>query len=384
MSTNIWPARLTHYAPWAVGAAVFLLSGIVEDTHIPPFLGWQASKLWLNLAAAGLAALCGVAAAYAHRYTWPILVMAIAAWFLAGMWPAVAVASYCIGLRSPRPWRLTYLIAASVLTGIPLYYGGIRDWPALASVYYAIAVVAIVVVFPLLLGRLHTNRSALMQQLANRATEAEKDQAQREEQARSNERATIAREMHDIVAHRVALIVLHAGAMELSAHDPQTTKRAGLIRTLGKQAMSELRQMLGALRTDQAAALAPQPTIADLQPLIGQARDAGLPAALHLTGTPRELPAATELTAYRVVQEALTNVAKHAGTPPTTVTLDYSPHTLAITVDNDPPAGHPIGMPTGGLGLIGLSERLCLMDGTLHTGPRPDGGYQLHATLPIG
>jgi signal transduction histidine kinase len=384
MSTNVWPTRLIRYAPWAVGAAVFLLSGIVEDTRLPPFLGWQASKLWLNLAAVALAALCGIAAAFAHRYTWPILVMAIAAWFLAGMWPAIAVASYCAGMRWPRPWRLTYLIAAILLTGCPIYYGGVRDWPALASVYYAIAIVAIVVVFPLLLGRLHASRSIQMEQLADRAAEAEKDQALREEQARSNERAAIAREMHDIVAHRVALIVLHAGAMELAARDPQTTKRAGLIRTLGKQAMSELRQMLGALRTEKAAALAPQPTIADLQSLIGQARDAGLPAALQLTGTPRELPAATELTAYRVVQEALTNVAKHAGTPPTTVNLDYGPHTLAITVDNDPPAGHPIGMPTGGLGLIGLSERLCLMDGTLHTGPRPDGGYRLQATLPIG
>lgn len=376
--------RVMRFLPWVLGAAVFLLSGVTIDNGLPSFLGWDAPLTVLNGAAVVLAALSGVAAAYAHRYTWPVLVMAIAGWFLAGLWPAIFVASWCVGLRLRRAWAIVYLVAGVLLTSIPVYVAATRvPWPKFAAAYYAAAFNIVLVVLPVLLGRMYRTRTQMMKDLTFRALTAERNQKAREDNARADERVAIAREMHDIVAHRVALITLHAGAMQLSAPSPDTAKHAALIRTLGRQAMTELRQMLSVLRADGSASLTPQPSAADIDRLVGETKDAGLTAVLHRTGDPRPLPPAIELTVYRVIQEALTNIAKHAGTPPTTVNLHYGESQLDITVSNGPATGPSAEMPSGGLGLIGLSERITHMRGTLTTGPREDGGYTLHAALPL-
>ncbi|WP_242676963.1 sensor histidine kinase [Streptomonospora litoralis] len=238
---------------------------------------------------------------------------------------------------------------------------------------------------PLAVGLWIGTRRALILNLRERAERLEREQYLLADQAISAERTRIAREMHDVVAHRVSLMVLHAGGLEVSASDERTAQSAALIRNTGRDALSELREILGVLRDNPEAGVptAPQPILADLSRLLGEWRAAGMPVEDTSAGTPAGLSAQTERTAYRIVQEALTNAAKHAPRSPVRVHLEHGPETLEITVDNAPPPTIPVDPPPGsGYGLAGLRERITLAGGTLHTGPRPDGGWRVAAVLP--
>ncbi|MFC3995938.1 sensor histidine kinase [Nocardiopsis sediminis] len=256
----------------------------------------------------------------------------------------------------------------------------------------ALFVTTLVVVLPLTAGLWVGTRRQLIDNLHERAERLEREQHLLAEQAINGERTRIAREMHDIVAHRVSLIVLHAGGLEVSTAESKTADTAGLIRTTGREALAELREILGVLRSsDDAAPTAPQPVLADLARLIGQWRTAGTSVEWVTTGTPRALPPRLERTGYRMVQEALTNAGKHAPGCPVTVRLGYGDHDLEIVVANEPlppdmgpdtgPAAEP--PPTSGYGLAGLRERIALAGGTLSAGPFPDGGWQVRAVVPI-
>jgi signal transduction histidine kinase len=220
----------------------------------------------------------------------------------------------------------------------------------------------------------------------------EREQHARAQQARIEERARIAHEMHDILAHQVALVVLHAGALEVTSEDPATVAAAVLIRETGRQALADLRQVLGVLRSEPTAgpgtpgrqdpASAPPPGFADLDRLLASTRAAGIPVVRRDEGVPRPLPAAVDRAAYRVIQEALTNVARYAGPAPTTVRIVHRPDSLEITVRNDRPSTQPAGGTGAGLGLIGLRERVTLLGGRCQAGPTHDGGFAVHATLP--
>jgi signal transduction histidine kinase len=189
-----------------------------------------------------------------------------------------------------------------------------------------------------------------------------------------------------VVAHRVGLMVLHAGALEVSLADPAAAEQAGLVRRTGREALEELRQVLGVLREhDDAAPLDPQPTLADLDRLAQQSRDAGMQVSVVVGGEPRRLPATVERTAYRLVQEALTNVHKHAGNAPTEVGVGYGRDCLEVAVRNAAPADGPRpgpALPGGGHGLVGLRERVTLLGGTFEAGPRLDGGFEVRASIP--
>lgn len=203
------------------------------------------------------------------------------------------------------------------------------------------------------------------------------------EQAAMAERTRIAREMHDVVAHRVSLMVLHAGGLEVSAPDERTAEIAELIRTTGREALSELREILGVLRNGEAAPTAPQPVLDDVGSLIDAACAAGANVDLTTTGTPRPLNAQVERTAYRVVQEALTNAVKHAPGAEIDVRIDYGRTALTVTVVNGPATvkvANPV--PDSGYGLIGLRERLALVGGTFVAGPLADGGWWVRAIIP--
>jgi signal transduction histidine kinase len=197
------------------------------------------------------------------------------------------------------------------------------------------------------------------------------------------ERARIARELHDIVAHSVSVMVIQAGAAEdLLDRDPERARVPLLsIQETGGHAIGELRRMLGLLRDAQAEPLlAPQPGTSQIGDLVEQMSELGLPVELRVEGTPRALSPGVELTAFRIVQEALTNTLKHAGRATSKVLLRYGEQELDLEVVDDGTAARGNGF---GHGLIGMRERVALYDGAIQAGPRPEGGFAVRVSLPL-
>ena len=200
----------------------------------------------------------------------------------------------------------------------------------------------------------------------------------------AEERARIARELHDVVTHHVNLVVLQAMAADgRAAPDDPVRENLQVIERSGREALTEMRRLLGVLRDDDAERpLRPQPGVDDVGALVGSARDAGLSVDLDVSGTPRNLPAGLALTVYRIVQEALTNAARHAAGSRVGVRLRYEPDAVDVAVvdaggqETDP-------VPGGGRGLLGMRERVAVFAGTLETGPSREGGFTVHARLPL-
>jgi signal transduction histidine kinase len=215
-----------------------------------------------------------------------------------------------------------------------------------------------------------------------RFAERERDLAARE--AVVEERARIARELHDAIAHDVSLIVVQAGAerLALDATAGSTTYVLQTIERTGRGALTEMRRLVGMLRSSEGESLAPQPSLADLPRLVSQVREAGLPVELKVEGERRELPLGIELSAYRIVQEALTNALKHAGDARATVRVSYSPDQLELEVADDG-VGGPARVAGGGHGLAGMRERVALYGGRLDAGRRPERGFTVRVVLPI-
>ena len=220
-----------------------------------------------------------------------------------------------------------------------------------------------------------------------RLAERERDVAARE--AVVEERARIARELHDAVAHSVSMIVIQAGAERRVLGDsdrdgstPETREVLRTIEEIGRGALTEMRRLVGMLRTDSADRLAPQPTLADLPTLMTQVREAGLPVEFRVDGEPRELPVGIELSAYRIVQEALTNALKHAGRARASVSVCYGPDSLELEIADDG-AGVPADLPGGGHGLAGIRERVTLYGGEFDASARHDGGFAVRVLLPL-
>lgn len=210
---------------------------------------------------------------------------------------------------------------------------------------------------------------------------------EREEKARAavaEERARIARELHDVVAHAISVIVLQArGGRRSLATDPADARAAlDTIEEVGTQALAEMRRLLGMLRRDDAEiARAPQPSLRYLDTLAAQMREAGLPVDLAVEGEPIELPPGVDLSAYRIVQEALTNALKHAGPATARVVVRYGRDDLELEIaDSGPGAAASNGE---GHGLVGMRERVSLYGGRLEAGPRDGGGFAVSARLPL-
>ncbi|WP_455678893.1 sensor histidine kinase [Streptomyces avidinii] len=231
------------------------------------------------------------------------------------------------------------------------------------------------------LGRLQHTRQAYTEAALARAAELERANRIEAEQAAARERARIAREMHDILSHAVSIMIVQAEAGPVAVRRAPERAEAAFeaIAETGRDAMAQLRVMLGVLRTDEAAPRSPQPGIAGLTELVDRVRASGLRVTYGRTGVVRELPAALEATVHRVVQEALTNVVKHAGAAAADVTLVYGPGTLTVTVTDD---GRGPGGASGGHGLIGVHERAAAHGGTAWTGPGPGGrGFSVRVEL---
>ncbi|MEU0399210.1 sensor histidine kinase [Streptomyces sp. NPDC006197] len=244
------------------------------------------------------------------------------------------------------------------------------------------------------LGDSLRTRRAYFAQLEERASRLEQEREAQAKVAVAAERARIARELHDVVAHNVSVMVVQAdGAAYVMDSSPETAKQAlETISTTGRQALAEMRRLLGILRTgehQEAGEYVPQPDVRQIEDLVEQVRGAGLTVDFAIEGSPRPLPSGVELTAYRIVQEALTNTRKHGGPDAgASVRLVYFDDGLGLLVEDDgrgaPQEMYEDGGADGrGHGLIGMRERVGMVGGTLDAGPRPGGGFRISALLPL-
>jgi signal transduction histidine kinase len=235
-------------------------------------------------------------------------------------------------------------------------------------------------------GRTVHNRRTSVRALEERARAAEANQEALAAQAVADERRRIARELHDVVAHHVSVMgVLATGARRVLRRDPDGADEAlSTIEDTSRTTLREMRRLLDVLRTEAepAADLTPQPGLAGIEALVEQVREAGLPVDLDVQGTPTPLDPGVALTIYRIVQEALTNALKHAGSATATVRLQFGRLWLVVEVSDTGRGPTPDG---GGLGhgLVGMRERVALYGGTLRTGPRPGGGFRVYARMPM-
>jgi signal transduction histidine kinase len=287
-------------------------------------------------------------------------------------------AAYSLGAHaSPRRAAAGLVLATPVVAWIS-HYGGLglafpsRGGPA------GVALALLQLVAFWLAGVLVRAR----RQAASLAARSAAAQRQAE-QAAAAERARIARELHDIIAHHLSVVVLHAaGARASGGADPATLEE---IEHSGRQALTETRRLFGVLREpDEETGRAPQPGISELPALAGRLRAAGLEVSLSIDGDYKELPQAVNVSAYRIVQEALTNVLKHAGPASAEVTVGCADSAVTIEVTDDGPGNPAPPALTGGQGLAGMRERVAVFGGDLRAGPRPGGGFTVCARLPIG
>jgi signal transduction histidine kinase len=234
-------------------------------------------------------------------------------------------------------------------------------------------------------GRDLRRRRQRVVELEDRAARLEREREEQALLAVAEERGRIARELHDVIAHGVSVIVVQAQAGPHLIGDPQRV--VGVFRAIessGRDALVELRRLLGILRSgDEQLAIGPQPGLGSLQSLVEQVRASGLPVELRIEGEPVHLPAGIDLSAYRIVQEALTNVVKHAGDAAAEVVIRYRERALELDVIDDG-HGRPASRNGSGHGLIGMRERVVLYGGTLEVGTRDGGGYGVRVRLPFG
>ncbi|MEV1242176.1 sensor histidine kinase [Nonomuraea sp. NPDC050022] len=234
-------------------------------------------------------------------------------------------------------------------------------------------------------GRSLRLRRAYLEELKDRAARLERAYAADTRAARAEERSRIARELHDVVAHHVSVMTVQAAAARrVLAADPDMAREAlSAIEHTGRMAMSEMRNIVGVLRTDARAELGPQPGMDDLPALVEQMREAGLATRLSVEGDARPIPAGVDLAAYRLIQEGLTNSLRHAGAgAKAVVTVRHGPRELDVRVEDDGRGPASLSGPPGH-GLVGIRERVALYGGILSIGPRPGGGFEVRARFPL-
>ncbi|MFB8181813.1 sensor histidine kinase [Streptomyces sp. NPDC055966] len=271
-------------------------------------------------------------------------------------------------------------------------------WPATHSGFVGHIALAVFQTVPFalawVLGDSMRTRRAYFAQLEERAARLEKEREAQAKVAVAAERARIARELHDVVAHNVSVMVVQADGASyvLDAAPDQAKKALETISSTGRQALAEMRRLLGVLRTgehQEGGEYVPQPDVDQIDDLVEQCRASGLPVDFKVEGTPRPLPSGVELTAYRIVQEALTNTRKHGGpNAGASVRLVYFDDGLGLLVEDDGKgAPHELyeegGADGQGHGLIGMRERVGMVGGTLDAGPRPGGGFRISVLLPL-
>ncbi|MFJ2769063.1 sensor histidine kinase [Streptomyces sp. NPDC087300] len=296
---------------------------------------------------------------------------------------AAAIALFTLAVH--RPFRYVAWVGGASVLVVPLtcWLRPDADMPYGIAIAFGVVLTAAVMGW----GMFVRSRRQLLLSLRDRALRAENEAALRAEQAQRLAREAIAREMHDVLAHRLTLLSVHAGALEFRPDAPRAeiVRAAGVIRESSHEALQDLRQVIGVLRGGDADASGrPQPTLTALDTLVAESRAAGMKVVLdNRVADPASVPAAVGRTAYRITQEALTNARKHAPGTEVTVAVSGVPgEGLTLSVRNPAPAGDVPKVPGSGQGLIGLTERASLAGGRLEHGTPPEGGFHLEAWLP--
>jgi signal transduction histidine kinase len=378
----------------------------------------RAAPYWFDvLVVVGIGLGIGVAVAHQNKFDGPegpawldaILMVAIVAPFLLrrryGFW-ALAAVPVAVSIAAAFDHRLvpdsfvTFLAGLAVvflmaqlrdlrqaIAGLALVFGAevvVEHFDPRGTggeIFFSNLLFGVVWVVGFALGRKFEEADAAKERAARLELE-------REEQARlavAEERARIARELHDVVGHSVSVMTVQTSGVRRLLRDDQEREREALliVERTGREALAEMRRMVGVLRRpEEAPALAPQPSLEHLDRLVEQAREAGLPVDLRVEGDAVELPAGVDLTAYRLVQEGLTNALKHARATRAEVLVNYGDDQIEVVVSDD---GKGVGNGDGGgHGLVGMRERVTVYGGELDAGPQPGGGYRLRAKLPLG
>ncbi|HJQ48709.1 MAG TPA: histidine kinase [Amycolatopsis sp.] len=357
-------------------AALFVLTRGDRFEHLPGERPW-----WVLLAVLLVVPLVWRRRAPVLVFAWMAGVAAVQ-WFFARALVADAallIALYSIAVHCGR--RMAFCALAVIEFGIAI---AVLRWAPPEGMLDAFVLLSGLATAAFVLGRNVRTRRAYLASLEDRARRAEHERDQQAQLAAAAERARIAREMHDIVAHNLSvMIALADGAAFAARGNPREAETAARqVSDTGRQALSEMHRLLGVLRGDgQETPRAPQPGIEQLDELVAQVRAAGLPASLTVTGAPFPLSPTAGLAVYRLVQEALTNVLKHADSPDKTwVRLCYREPVVDVEIGDD---GHgtPIRSATEGHGLSGMAERAAMFDGHVEAGPRPGGGWRVRAEL---
>ncbi len=353
----------------AFGSLLTIADPNLDTKHV-------AAPTWVYVAVQiAAAALLLVRRRYPYTAALTVAALSVFAPAWAAFLIAYAVTAYGRGGRS-RQWVTIAVLAVAFLIGMRAW---VVDDPFTSPFLIAVSG---------LLGMYFNARRSLVAELTDRAERAERERLLLAEQARADERIRLAGEMHDVVTHRINLMVLQAGALRVSSTDPAARTAAEELRVAGCQALAELRDLVGVLRNGETAPISTGDPAAEpwLGSLVDDSRVVGLPVELAEDGDPDVVAPTVRRTLFRVVQESLTNVHKHAPGADATVSVHYGRDNVRATVSNTPPRRPPdrdLAASGGGSGLAGLRHRVEVVGGSLRAGSTSDGGYRVQATLPL-
>jgi signal transduction histidine kinase len=393
MSERAGGSRRLPASAWVFDSALALVAaGLATDLFVSMLRGSGPPRGTLALGY-GLVLLHTLPLAARRRFPGTVLALVVASG-LAGaalflppffLGPAILVAVYSVAAYGSRWVSLTGLVVAEVgLAAVQLTPFGI-EFEGLALVGFMGILAA-----AWLLGHFAHNYRAYAARLEERTVELEQAREELARRAVTEERLRLARELHDVVAHAMSVIAVQSGVgAHIADTNPQEAAKAlAAIEATSRAALEELRRLLGVLRQENEpqGALTPVPGLADLDSLLAEVSKAGLAVKLQVNGTRPQLPAGVDLSAYRIVQEALTNVVKHAGPARAQVVVGYRDQDVTVEVIDDgrgAVTSASDGRAGTGHGLIGMRERVAAFGGDLQTGPRPGGGFRVAARLPL-
>ncbi|MGH2807609.1 MAG: sensor histidine kinase [Actinomycetota bacterium] len=357
----------------AVTTLVLLMAGHFEPGRTPDPLGY------------GLLTIAGLSLAFYRRWPVAVLLTILVAHFsyVAADYPDgvefVPILAALLLVTQEGKWRWT--VGAAGISALMLIGADITDGDGLQGDTLP-AVIGMTTV--LLLGLWLRTRSQLVAEARDRAEQAERTKEEEARRRVDEERLRIARDVHDTVAHLIATINVQAGsAVHVLDKRPEQAREALVaIKQASAEAMRDLRTTLGMLRNVDEASRSPSPRLAQLPDLVTMARDAGLETQVDVSGEERDLPSSVDLAAYRILQESLTNVIRHANASRVTLSLTYAPNRLELRVVDDGRGANSQGENSAGTGIQGMRERAALLGGRLSAGPRAEGGFSVHAELP--
>ena len=382
--SRVWElARQYWFDALVVGALAWWLADAAVHLHDR---GFAQGPMWFDVLAVLVATMPLLAR---RRYPVAVLVVCALGVVLASFVDSGLVkgpfVSFLVGLTicfrfGMRPWRLqsvaglAFVIGIAALVELNAPTGKVGDfiWDAIT---FTVAWV---------IGFAVGEKYREVDEAKERAAAAEREREERARRAVADERVRIARELHDVVGHSVSVMTVQASAVRrlLDQDQERVSEALQVVEQTGREALAEMRRMVGVLRhAEDGPALAPQPSLEQIERLVEHTRNAGLPVDLRVEGDPVELPTGIDLTAYRLVQEGLTNAIKHARAQRAEVLVRYAAGHVEVTVSDDGQGGGDGD--GGGHGLVGMRERVSVYGGKLEAGARPEGGFRLRATLPV-